>query len=182
MENFRPVVGFEEQYEVSDAGHVYGVARVAIHSNGFRQRIARAERKIVMSNRNRATVNLCRDGRYTMKQVHHMVLEAFVGPCPVEGWYGCHRDDDPTNNALDNLYWGTPSENTEDCLRNGNHSMARKTHCHKGHEFTEENTKVSTRSTGRTKRECRACLQHFNESRRVQRAAKTHEEGDRFHV
>lgn len=30
----------------------------------------------------------------------------------------CHRDDDPANDRVDNLYWGTSKDNIEDCLRN----------------------------------------------------------------
>lgn len=50
--------------------------------------------------------------------VHHLVLEAFVGPRP-KGKEACHWDDDPSNNKLSNLRWGTKQENTEDLLRNG---------------------------------------------------------------
>ena len=51
--------------------------------------------------------------------VHVLVLTAFVGPRP-EGLYGCHRDDNPENNVLNNLYWGTPKENSNDKKLNGN--------------------------------------------------------------
>jgi hypothetical protein len=49
---------------------------------------------------------------------HILVLEAFVGPRP-HGMQGCHWDDDPTNNRLDNLRWDTPRANRLDSLRNG---------------------------------------------------------------
>ncbi len=49
--------------------------------------------------------------------VHRLVLEAFVGPCP-EGMVCCHYpDNNRTNNALKNLRWDTPSENSKDILR-----------------------------------------------------------------
>lgn len=51
-------------------------------------------------------------------QVGILVLETFVGACP-NGLYCCHKDYDPWNNRLTNLYWGTPSENTKDSIRNG---------------------------------------------------------------
>lgn len=31
-----------------------------------------------------------------------------------------HLDDNPLNNKLSNLRWGTPKMNTSDCIRNGN--------------------------------------------------------------
>lgn len=42
--------------------------------------------------------------------VHRLVLEAFIGPCPI-GMECCHLDDNPMNNNLENLKWGTHQEN-----------------------------------------------------------------------
>jgi len=62
--------------------------------------------------------SLRKDGVLWSARVHHLVLEAFVGP-RLEGLEGCHKDDNQENNRLDNLYWGTPAQNVEDKLRNG---------------------------------------------------------------
>lgn len=48
-----------------------------------------------------------------MSQVHRLVLEAFVGPCPA-GMVGCHNNGDHTDNRLENLRWDTPSANNLD--------------------------------------------------------------------
>ena len=56
------------------------------------------------------------DGRSQL--IHHLVAKAFLGERP-EGLWCCHKDDDKANNNVDNLYWGTPSENTSDMLKNG---------------------------------------------------------------
>ena len=50
------------------------------------------------------TVSLSRDGVMNKFQVHTLVLNAFVGPCP-EGMLCLHEDNDPTNNSLTNLHW-----------------------------------------------------------------------------
>jgi hypothetical protein len=50
--------------------------------------------------------------------VHRLVLEAFVGPCP-DGMECRHLDGNPSNNRLDNLAWGTHSENERDKVRHG---------------------------------------------------------------
>jgi hypothetical protein len=52
------------------------------------------------------------------RYVHHLVLEAFVGPRP-KGMECCHWDDDATNNRLSNLRWGTRLDNMQDRIRNG---------------------------------------------------------------
>ena len=61
-------------------------------------------------------------GKQCTRFVHSLVLTAFVGPRPT-GMYALHRDDDPTNNSLDNLYWGTPSENIRQCFNSGRHPI-----------------------------------------------------------
>lgn len=167
-ETWLPIQGYEGEYEVSDAGRVKSLARV-VSSYGGRQRItSELIRKFFVNNRGRTMVALRGARAPDHHQIHHLVLEAFVGPKPL-GMYGCHRDDDPTNNRLDNLYWGTPADNTADCLRNGTHNMASKTSCLRGHEFTDANTKVTVRKNGRTKRECRLCLELHNANRRKAR-------------
>ena len=45
-----------------------------------------------------------------MRLLHRCVLEAFVGPCPT-GMEGSHKNDDVTDNRLDNLLWETRSDN-----------------------------------------------------------------------
>src|SRR6266567_540688 len=50
--------------------------------------------------------------------IPRLVLETFVGPCP-PGKECCHWDDDPSNNNLSNLRWGSHFDNTEDIERNG---------------------------------------------------------------
>ena len=63
--------------------------------------------------------------------VHRLVAEAFIGPCPPGKSHVAHRDGNPQNNTLENLYWATPKENAADRMRHGKykngegHAMAR---------------------------------------------------------
>lgn len=51
--------------------------------------------------------------------VHHLVLTAFVGPCP-DGMECRHFPDrNPANNRLENLQWGTRTENQRDRCQHG---------------------------------------------------------------
>ena len=63
-------------------------------------------------------VHLCKDGKARYLLVHRLVLEAFVGPCP-PGYQCLHLDNNPRNNRLDNLKWGTPKENHSTIDRTG---------------------------------------------------------------
>ena len=56
--------------------------------------------------------------RCRQRKVHHLVLEAFVGPCP-EGQQCRHLNGIRNDNRLSNLVWGTARENQADCRRHG---------------------------------------------------------------
>lgn len=50
---------------------------------------------------------------------HILVCETFNGPKPSPELMCCHKDDDRSNNAASNLYWGSDSDNKKDAIRNG---------------------------------------------------------------
>lgn len=50
--------------------------------------------------------------------IHHAVLLAFIGPCPM-GQECRHLNGDPTDNRLKNLRWGTRIEQRADARRHG---------------------------------------------------------------
>lgn len=45
------------------------------------------------------------------KKAHQLIAEAFLGPKPDEKSVVLHLDDNPLNNRVDNLKWGTQKEN-----------------------------------------------------------------------
>jgi hypothetical protein len=45
-------------------------------------------------------------------QVAHITLNAFIGPKP-DGMECLHADDNPLNNNINNLSWGTKAENEQ---------------------------------------------------------------------
>lgn len=55
-------------------------------------------------------------GRRFHAQVHRMVLETFVGPCPT-GMETCHANGIRTDNRPSNLRWGTRIDNRADQIR-----------------------------------------------------------------
>jgi hypothetical protein len=63
-------------------------------------------------------VHLCHNGKSRYLLVHRLVLEAFVGPCP-DGKQALHLDNNPKNNHLTNLRWGTVEENHSTINRRG---------------------------------------------------------------
>lgn len=100
------------------------------------------------------SVNLSIRGKRRQYCVSWLVLEAFVGPRP-EGYLGCHKNDIKTDNRLENLYWGTNSQNQDDAVRNGRNPLARRDHCKHGHPFSGDNLYISPNGRGRGCRTCR---------------------------
>lgn len=152
-EQWLPVAGWESSYEVSNHGRVRSVRRNTYRRDGA---VCPVGGKVLSpTGKKRPQVKLYSGHReYIFRQIHILVLEAFVGPRPL-GMFGLHADDNPHNNHLNNLRWGTPSENTADAIRNGKHPAAQqktKTNCPQGHEYTEQNTRLWGNY-----RYCRAC-------------------------
>ena len=69
-------------------------------------------------------------GRRNWEFAHRLVAEAFFGPCP-EGYYVLHGDNNPKNNKVENLRYGTPQENCADKLIHGTQPTGEKIAWHK---------------------------------------------------
>lgn len=151
-EQWRPIVGYEGLYEVSDHGRVRSVDRFAPYPGGKPRRRPGRIRSQYLHHTGRPEIRLYRDGSERIYRVHTLVLEAFIGLRP-DGLICCHNDGDATNNHLSNLRWDTPRSNNLDTVRHGTHVSASKTRCVNGHEFSPENTGTDYRGN----RECRTC-------------------------
>jgi hypothetical protein len=62
-----------------------------------------------------------KDGKKLTISTHVLVCLAWNGPRPPGKYWALHKNDDRTNNHYTNLYWGTPSNNIRDAIRNGKH-------------------------------------------------------------
>lgn len=166
---WRPVVGYEGLYEVSDDGRIKSLARTTTGRNGTPRQLPEKILQGSTTSSNRyPSVRLTRArGESEGRLIHHLVLEAFVGPRP-EGMQGLHRDDDRNNNSLSNLYWGTFEDNARDKNLNGRNGNANKTHCIHGHEYTPENTIINCKG----RRECATCKKRWSATTEERRLAK----------
>lgn len=152
-EEWRPVVGFEGYYEVSDQGRVRSITR-RVPSGRGRTRIAAGRILSPTTGDPYRKVTFKVGGQQTGRNVHRLVALAFLGPCP-DGMEVCHINGDHKDNRLSNLRYDTHSANQRDTVAYGGHALAKRTHCNNGHEFTPENTGWRTDQPGA--RWCRAC-------------------------
>ena len=154
-EQWRDVVGHEDRFMVSDHGRVWSKDRMVRHGRG--PGLRRHAGRMLKQGRKPAgypVISALIDGKVRSLYVHRLVLESFVGPCP-SGHVARHLDDNPENNHLSNLAWGTESENAHDKVRNGNDHHAKRDACKWGHPFTPDNVARNSRYPGA--RYCKTC-------------------------
>lgn len=145
-ESWLPVVGYEGRYEISDHGRVR-----SLHGQGrlmtLQVRKHGGHLSVLLKAKDKKPKNIT---------VHTLVMSAFSGPRP-EGMEVCHNNGDPTDNRLENLRYGTASENHLDRVRHGVHHQTRKTHCTQGHPYSGANLYVVASEPRH--RKCRICTQ-----------------------
>jgi len=130
-EIWKPIVG-HPGYEVSDLGRVRSIDRIIERAATKRTKAYAWPLKgqllapnVTGSRHQHMAVSL---GARKKHKVHHLVLEAFVGPRPAGG-VGRHGAKGSLCNSLDNLCWGTQSDNVRDAVAAGTFmSEKRKAH------------------------------------------------------
>jgi hypothetical protein len=117
-ETWREIFGYEGIYEVSDRQRVR--SRYA-HSPGDKSCVGVGWRILRQSldSHGCPQVNLCLRGKPTKFLVAHLVANAFLPTKSSADQVLRHLNDDPTDNRIENLAWGTYHDNAQDSMRNG---------------------------------------------------------------
>ena len=120
-EIWKPVVGWEGFYEISNMGRARSLGRLVPRDGRCLKYIQ--GRLIKRSYTQRYVgIGLSRNGKVVNRMLHHLVLEAFIGPRP-SGMEACHFNGVRTDNRLDNLRWDTKKANEADKVRLGTASV-----------------------------------------------------------
>jgi hypothetical protein len=104
------IEGFDGYY-VSKTGNVYS-SKVCRGIHGVRILKPSTGKRLY------PRVGLCRGGIVYHKWIHNIVAETFI-PNPDRLPCVLHRNDNRLDNNVENLYWGTKSDNLFDAYRNG---------------------------------------------------------------
>jgi oligoribonuclease NrnB/cAMP/cGMP phosphodiesterase (DHH superfamily) len=108
---WKPIVGYEGLYEVSNHGNVRSLNRIIVENNtGVNRPVKGVNLSIANSKRGYRVVVLCKDGTEKTRNVHQLVAEAFI---PNPDLKPCinHRDFNRLNNYSNNLNWCTYAVN-----------------------------------------------------------------------
>lgn len=100
VEIWKPVVGYEGLYECSNMGRVKSLDRIDCRNHFIKG-------KIISLNKRKGeylSVSLCKNGKIKTVSVHRIVAQAFI-PNPNNLPMINHKDENPSNNCVDNLEW-----------------------------------------------------------------------------
>lgn len=109
-EEWRPVIGYEGLYEVSNFGRVRSLDRVVINKRGLQIRRKGQIMKASPNYLGYMTTSLSCCGKYKTPPIHRLVAKAFI-PNPNNLPEVNHKDENKSNNRADNLEWCDRSYN-----------------------------------------------------------------------
>ena len=122
----KPVEGYEGYYEVDQFGRVYSLDRIIhVSDNGreYDKPLKGGQMKQHMHSEGYKTVVLTKNGKSENVYVHRLVARAFINN-PEGLPFINHKDEDKTNNFVENLEWCTSEYNIN--YGTGNERRARK--------------------------------------------------------
>ena len=105
-EIWKPVVGYEGLYEVSNLGRVRSLDRYDSRNHFRKGRIMKQS----YCSKGYLTIDLCLNRKNKKCLVHRLIAQAFI-PNPDNLPEINHKDEDKTNNSVENLEWCDRSYN-----------------------------------------------------------------------
>lgn len=113
LETWKPVIGYEGIYEVSNLGRVKSLARVKSCGHPGSKQLTKERLMTIREDRNGyKRVKLSKDGKSKLITLHRIVAMSFVDN-PLNKNEVNHIDGNKNNNIPSNLEWVTRSENVQ---------------------------------------------------------------------
>lgn len=117
-EEWRPIIGFEQSYEVSSFGDIRSITRLIERPNGNGSFLKESNLlKQYITPKGYLRLQLQYNGKCKNLMVHRIVAEAFLENKELKPEVN-HIDGNKTNNKINNLEWVTSSENQQHAYEN----------------------------------------------------------------
>jgi hypothetical protein len=123
-EIWKPILGFEGLYEISNMGRVYSIPRTVKRSNDTICSVAGKYKSVFMGNAGYYMVTLYKDGIRNCNTLHYFMAITFIGEQQNDDQVN-HKDGNKTNNSPDNLEWVSASDNI---IHSYNSKLSKKAH------------------------------------------------------
>ena len=117
---WKSIKDYEGMYEMTETGKFRSIDRIVIGGKAMTER--RIKGKILSININSVgypCVNLYKNNKGYAWPIHILIGINFI-PNPDNHRYILHKNDIKTDFSINNLYWGTNSNNYADSVKNGN--------------------------------------------------------------
>jgi hypothetical protein len=120
IEIWKDIPGYEGQYQVSTLGNVRSLDRVITCEGKVKGKYTSLRKgKLLRPGRSSSGHLTVALGKNNSMSVHFLVLFAFVGRKESNGVECLHINGIPFDNRVENLRWGTRSENMIDAYAHG---------------------------------------------------------------
>lgn len=117
IEIWKPVVGYEEQYEVSSNGVVKRIDKMLVTASGLTIKKGRTL-KTRINNSGYLEVRLSKNDKVLTTFVHILLAKAFIAN-PLNKPEVNHLNGNKSDNRIENLEWSTRMENMQHASRMG---------------------------------------------------------------
>lgn len=173
-EEWRGIVGYEGLYEVSNKGRIWRIPRWISYPDRMGERFYRGEIQKFSIDKGYfiATLVSGQGDKGRRFAVHRLVAKAWLNPPESEDLIVLHGPAGQKDNSVENLSWGTHSDNERDKIRDGTHFQLNKRYSDCGHILSPPNLNKGNLPY----RNCRACKMARDVIRNHQGLSDFHEE------
>lgn len=121
-EIFKDIPWYEWLYQASNLGNIKSLFREEEINSNLRWKYIRIRKEKLLilriDSKKYPAVWLCKDWKSITSRVSRLIASTFLWLDRNDSkMYVCHKDDNPTNNCIDNLFLWTASDNTQDMIK-----------------------------------------------------------------